>query len=261
MSKGCEDFQCCSVKFIANKSEEEKETPSWVLSAAFRRIPCGKIRCCVSWFVHTCFCSAFRKVLSMNFEKRLYSQLKQKVSTVIRGGYSMSSMTSKTEKSHCIPSHEFKCSAQFYLAPPWNLMLALSIVAAQSMSLTSGRPISSLLMAILVVIVSPFTFKSKEPLSLLLRERSHCCSRNVTKLILTVLCKEEILFVFFIYIIRRYLTLQFPCRLMKALPMDSLTPVPGTRSTADVGNPTFTVCILEETTCLSCKGTWRKIPP
>lgn len=188
-----------SVKFIANKSEEEKETPSWVLSAAFRRIPCGKIRYCVSWFVHTCFCSAFRKVLSMNFEKRLYSQLKQKVSTVIRGGYSMSSMTSKTEKSQCIPSHDFKCSALFYLAPPWNLTLVLSTVAAQSTSLTSGRPISSLLMAILVVIVSPFTFKSKEPLSLLLRERSHCCSRNVTKLILTVLCKEEIFFFFHLH--------------------------------------------------------------
>lgn len=232
-----------SVKFIANKSEEEKETPSWVL-------PCGKIRYCVSWFVHTCFCSAFRKALSMNFEKRLYSQLKQKVSTVIIE-YSMSSM-SPTASPHM--------SSKFYLAPPWNLMLALPTVAAQSTLLTSGRPVSSLLMAILVVIVSPFTFKSKEPLSLLLRERSHCCSRNVTKWILTVLCKEEIFF-FFIHIIRRYLTLQFPCRLMKALPMDSLTPVPGTRSNADVGNPTFTIRILEETTCSSCKGTWRKIPP
>lgn len=76
-------------------------------------------------------------------------------------------------------------------------MLALPTVAAQSTLLTSGRPVSSLLMAILVVIVSPFTFKSKEPLSLLLRERNHCCSRNVTKWILTVLCKEEIFFFFF----------------------------------------------------------------
>lgn len=36
--------------------------------------------------------------------------------------------------------------------------------------------------------------------------------------------------------------------------MDSLTPVPGTRPTADFGRPTFTMCILEET--MPCyKGT------
>lgn len=76
----------------------------------------------------------------------------------------------------------------FYLAPPWNLMLALPTVAAQLTLLTAGRPVSSVLMAIVVVMVSPFTFRSKEPLSFLLRERSRCFSRN--KLDLTVLHKK-----------------------------------------------------------------------
>lgn len=132
------------------------------------------------WFALTCFCSAFRKALSMKFLKRLYSQLKRKALTGIR----VCNMSSMKKPSHSIPSHGFKQSAQqrfFYLAPPWNLMLALPTVAAQLTLLTTGRPVSSLLMAILVVIVRSLTFKSKEPLSFLLRERSHCCSRNVTK--------------------------------------------------------------------------------
>lgn len=73
-----------------------------------------------------------------------------------------------------LPSCCFKHSAQqdlHYLAPPWNLMLTLPTLAVQPTLLTAGRPISSLLMAIVVLIVSPFTFRSKEPLSFLLRER------------------------------------------------------------------------------------------
>lgn len=84
----------------------------------------------------------------------------------------MSSMT-----SHCIISH----GAFSYLAPPWNLTLALPTVAVQPTLLTSGRPVSSLLIAILEVTESPFTFKSNEPLSFLLRERRHCCSKSVMK--------------------------------------------------------------------------------
>ncbi len=189
----------------------------------------------------------------MKLLKRLYSQLKQKATTGIRHACSMSNMTSKTGNVHPIAQQGI-----FYLAPPWNLMLALPTVAAQSTVLTAGRPVSSALMAMLVAMVSPFTFKSKEPLSFLLRERSHCCSRSITKWIeLYGLRKKS----FLTHIIRRYLTLQFPCRLMKALPMDSLTPVPGTRSTADCGNPTSTICILEETTCLFVKAVGKKIPP
>lgn len=51
--------------------------------------------------------------------------------------------------------------------------------------------------------------------------------------------------------IRRYLIFQLPCILMKASPIVSWTPVPGTRSTADLGNPTSTTCILEETLVLT----------
>lgn len=58
----------------------------------------------------------------------------------------------------------------------------------------------------------------------------------------------------FAYIILRYLTFHFPFRLMKALAMESLTPVPGTRTTEDVGNPTFCIFILEETTCFFAKA-------
>ena len=55
---------------------------------------------------------------------------------------------------------------------------------------------------------------------------------------------------------KRYLTLQFPCRLIKAPVMDILTPVPATRVTADVGSPTLLILILKETACLFVKGTW-----
>lgn len=50
-------------------------------------------------------------------------------------------------------------------------MLTLLTLATQLTVLTAGRPVPSLLMAILATIVSPFTFRSKEPLSFLLRER------------------------------------------------------------------------------------------
>lgn len=45
----------------------------------------------------------------------------------------------------------------------------------------------------------------------------------------------------------KYLTLQFPCRWMKASPIDSLMPVPATGVTADLGKPTSTIFILEYT--------------
>lgn len=61
-----------------------------------------------------------------------------------------------------------------------------------------------------------------------------------------------------VYILRRYLTLQFPRTLMKALLMDSRTPVPETRSTEDVGNPTLVTCMLEEKTHLFVQASEEK---
>lgn len=49
------------------------------------------------------------------------------------------------------------------------------------------------------------------------------------------------------YILRRYLTLQLPFRLIKALLMASVTPPPGTRFTVDDGRPTLTMCMLGNT--------------
>lgn len=46
----------------------------------------------------------------------------------------------------------------------------------------------------------------------------------------------------------KYRTLQFPCRLMKALVIARLTPVPGTSTKADLGSPRFTIVILEDRT-------------
>lgn len=134
----------------------------------------------------------------------------------------------------------FPLGFPLYLAPPWNLTLALATLATQLVLLTTGRPVASLFTTILVLIVSPLTFTSKEPLSFLFgrnpqrgqrwRKGLHFMSETV-----------------FTHITLRYLTLQFPCRFMKASPMVSLTPVPGTRATADLGNPTFTSCMLEQT--------------
>lgn len=50
-------------------------------------------------------------------------------------------------------------------------MLALPTVEAQLTVLTTGRPVSSLFSAMLVLIVSPFTDRSKDPLSFLKRNR------------------------------------------------------------------------------------------
>lgn len=101
----------------------------------------------------------------MKLLNRLYSQLKQ---TDMRASGVMNNRKS------LFPSCGFRHSApqaSSHLAPPWNLMLALPTVAAQLTLLTTALPVSSLLMAMLVVIVSPFTFKSKEPLSFLHREK------------------------------------------------------------------------------------------
>lgn len=179
----------------------------------------------------------------MNFLKRLYSQLKQTATTGISGVCSALSMIHTTGNSTFTFPYIGSNVQQglFYLAPPWNLTLALLTVAPQLTLLTAGRPVSSLLMAILVPIVSPFTFKSNEPLSFLLRERSHCCSRNLTKWIKMYFMRRS----FLTHIMWRYLTFQFPRRLMKALLTDSLMPVPCTRFTADCGSPTLTIHILE----------------
>lgn len=64
-----------------------------------------------------------------------------------------------------------------------------------------------------------------------------------------------------VYIIRRYLTLQLPRTLMKALLMASRTPVPETRFTEDVGNPTLTICMLEEKTRLFVQASDTLTPP
>lgn len=49
--------------------------------------------------------------------------------------------------------------------------------------------------------------------------------------------------------IKMYLTLQFPRTLIKAPVMDILTPVPATRFTDDVGNPTLLIMRLKDTMC------------
>lgn len=49
--------------------------------------------------------------------------------------------------------------------------------------------------------------------------------------------------------IKRYLTLQFPRTLIKAPVTDILTPVPATRFTDDVGNPTLLIMRLKDTMC------------
>lgn len=49
-------------------------------------------------------------------------------------------------------------------------MLALPTVEAQLTVLTAGRPVSSLFRAMFVLIVSPFTDRSKDPLSFLRRK-------------------------------------------------------------------------------------------
>lgn len=77
-----------------------------------------------------------------------------------------------------------------YLAPPWNLTLTLPTWASQLTLLTVGRPVSSLWMAMLVLMARAFTLRSNEPLSFLFEHSSWV---NITRLIImqltkTVLC-------------------------------------------------------------------------
>ncbi|TNN78591.1 hypothetical protein EYF80_011186 [Liparis tanakae] len=103
---------------------------------------------------------AFRKAFSTNFLKRLYSQLKHGAIT----GIHLGGMASTKGKPH-IPSRGVRAwRGSLYLAPPWNLTLTLPTLATQLAVLTTGWPVSSLLMAMVVVTVRPLTFKSKEPL-------------------------------------------------------------------------------------------------
>lgn len=84
------------------------------------------------------------------------------------------------------------------LAPPLNLTLRSPTEAAQLMLITSGRPVLSLLMARLSVRDIPFTFRSKEPLSLLLKQRKRHCRNGWThEMDSTLVYKREILFTLF----------------------------------------------------------------
>ncbi|TNN78593.1 hypothetical protein EYF80_011188 [Liparis tanakae] len=104
---------------------------------------------------------AFRKAFSTNFLKRLYSQLKHGAIT----GIHLGGMARTKRKPH-IPSRGVQARrGSLYLAPPWNLTLTLPTLATQLTVLTTGRPVSSLLMAMLVVTVGPAAPLSRSPSS------------------------------------------------------------------------------------------------
>lgn len=128
----------------------------------------------------------------MTSRKRLYSQLKktkhiychtrpkqQNLWELVSGWKKLLQIITDVRLPSAFLLLDWKVATP-HLAPPWNLMLVLPTAATQSAALTTGRPVSSLLATTLVVMVSPFTLRSKEPWSFLSTEKSHCCRHRLT---------------------------------------------------------------------------------
>lgn len=189
----------------------------------------------------TCFSIAFRKALFMYFEKRLYSQLQQKANTVIRGECCMS-----RKKMYTDHSHGFNRTAQQLLLPGPTVEFDPSTADISGTVGTADRGMACRIPAdgncsrdteIPHIQIKIAAVPSVKRDTSLLQQRFHTTHLNALK-------KKS-----FLTHIKRYLTLQFPRTLIKAPVTDILTPVPATRFTADVGNPTLLIMRLKDTRC------------